>query len=99
MTRKSEVHNIIPRFCAYISDQFATTVKTFHSDNAREFIFADYFSNNGIVHQFSCVETLQQNSVVERKHQHLLNVSRSLLFQSQIPIQFWGDCVFSHLYH
>lgn len=98
MKNKSDVHGIIPRFCAFVSKKISTTVKMFRSDNACELTFADYFAKQGIVHQYSCVETPQQNSVVERKHQHLLNVARSLLFQSNIPISFWTDCILTATY-
>jgi hypothetical protein len=53
----------------------------------------DFFSTQGIIHQLSCVETPQKNSMVKRKHQHLLIVARSLRFQSNLPLPFWTDCV------
>lgn len=64
-------------------------------DNAHELCFTEFFASLGTLHQFFYVESPQQNSVVELKHQHLLNVAQALLFQSRVPIRFWGDCVFT----
>ena len=76
-----------------VSAQFNGKIKVFRSDNAKELALIDFFNNEGVIHQFSCVERPQQNSVVERKHQHLLNVARALFFQSKVPTSFWSECV------
>jgi hypothetical protein len=52
-----------------------------------------FYASKGIIHQTSCVESPEQNGRVERKHQHLLNVGRSLLFQAKIPKMFWSYAV------
>ena len=77
--------------------QFGKQVKTIRSDNAMElggsFEISEFFSSKGIIHQTTCVYTPQQNGIVERKHKHLLETSRALLYQSKLPIHFWGDCI------
>lgn len=93
---KSQVPQLIKDFIAYVANQFQKTVKILRSDNGTEFNNHDlqhHCSKLGILQQFTCAHTPQQNGIVERKHQHLLNVSRSLRFQSNLPINFWGDCV------
>lgn len=58
----------------------------------------EFFHSKGILHQTTCVETPQQNGVVERKHRHLLETCRALLFHSQAPKRFWGDCLLTATY-
>ena len=90
---KSNVNSIFPAFCTLIHTQFGANIKSVRSDNALKLAFLDYFCKNGILPFHSCVDTPQQNSVVEHNHQHLLNVVRALLFQSNIPLAYWGDYI------
>ena len=57
-----------------------------------------FFKSKGITHQTSCTYTRQQNGIVERKHRHLLNVAHALLFQSNLPVRFWDECVLTAAY-
>jgi len=82
MVSKAETHSNITNFIAEIENQFSTSVKTIRTDNEVEFLMSQYF------YQTTCIETPQQNGIVERKHQHLLNVTRALLFQSSLPLSF-----------
>ena len=61
-------------FYAMVSNQYNVAIKSVRSDNARELDFHDFFSSKGIIFYHSYVEAPEQNSVVERKHQHILNV-------------------------
>lgn len=93
LRHKNDVHLIITRFFKLVETHFLKTIKVFRSDNAPELKFEEFFTSTGTIHQFSCVQTPQQNSVVERKHQHLFNVARAIMFQSHISLYFWGECV------
>lgn len=97
MVTKDEAVSLLKLFVTMARTQFEAKVKVIRSDNALElsksYEVLEFFANTGITHQTSCVQTPQQNGVVERKHKHLLEVSRALLFQSSLPIKYWAECV------
>ena len=79
--------------------QFSKEVKIVRSDNGTEFMcMSRFFRENGIIHQTSCVATPKQNGRVERKHRHILNIARALLFQSNLPVKFWGEAILTAAY-
>jgi transposase InsO family protein len=101
LKNKSEVFSQFVDFCNYVENQFDTKIKIFRSDNGTEFVnqnFANLFKEKGILHQTTCVYTPQQNGVSERKNRHLLEVTRVLLFQNNVPKDFWSDAVLTATY-
>ncbi|KAG7585478.1 Integrase catalytic core [Arabidopsis thaliana x Arabidopsis arenosa] len=95
---KSEVLQVFPDFLKMVETQYKAVVKGVRSDNAPELQFTALYKSKGIQSFHSCPETPEQNSVVERKHQHILNVARSLMFQANLPLEYWGDCVLTSVF-
>lgn len=93
---KDEVIKVFPEFINFVETQYKTKVKGVRSNNAKELV--ELFKSKGIMSYHSCHETPQQNSVVERKHQHILNVARSLMFQAKLPLELWSDCVLTAVF-
>lgn len=96
MKEKIETSSFLVSFHNMVKTQFNKRIIRVRSDNGTEFLNStvkDFFQQEGIIHETSCVATPQQNGRVERKHRHILNVARALGFQGNLPLRFWGDCV------
>lgn len=86
--------SLIQIFFVMVETQFNTKIKCIRSDNGPKLYMKYFFTKNGILHQLTCVETPQQNDIVEGRHQHILNVARALKFQSFLPLQQFGVTAF-----
>ena len=101
MKHKSNFVAILINLIIFIKNHFKSTVKFIRTDNAKELCdgaMVQLYHRFGIVNQKSCVKTPQQNGIVERKHHHLLETARALLFQYNLPKSFWGGCVLCSTY-
>ncbi|GJU60739.1 putative RNA-directed DNA polymerase [Tanacetum coccineum] len=98
---KDEVFSMFVSFYNLVLTQFDKKIKTIRSDNGTEFLnnkISTFLDTMGVLHQTIVAYTPQQNGIAERKHRHLLNVARSLMFQGGIPLSFWPESVLTVVY-
>jgi len=84
---RSEVSSVIELFFNEIKNQFSTSIRVLHTDNALEHVKKDVFivcSKMGF-HQTSCSHTSQQNGVSERKHRQILDIARTIMIHMSVP--------------
>lgn len=88
-------------FVQYTKSQFKGEVKVIRSDNALEFdddFCKKLFQKCGHYASNIVCEKATANARVERKHRHILEVARSLRFQTGLPLRYWGECVMAAVY-
>jgi len=91
MSDRGETSQLLKDFIIMAKNQFGHNVKIIRSDNGSQFTSKPMqkYHEHGTLRQSSCVDTPQQHGQVERKHRHVLNVARALLFQASLPTKFW----------
>lgn len=55
-------------------------------------------SGHGVIHQTTCLDTPQQNGVVEQKNRALLHITRALIIESCFPTSFWPEAIATATY-
>ncbi|CAL1358977.1 unnamed protein product [Linum trigynum] len=101
LKRKSELATVAKQFISMIRTQFGKTIKILRSDPGGEFVaheLLSFFQLEGILQQQSCPGVSQQNGVVERKHRHVLELTRAILFHSRVPVGFWVEAIHTIVY-
>ena len=76
-----------------MENQLGKKIKLLRSDRGSEYMsqeFDDHLKNRGIVPQLTPSGTPQRNGVSERRNRTLLDMVRSMMSQSDLPLSFWG---------
>jgi len=94
---KSEVAEVFWKFKALVENQSRCKLQVLRSDTGTEYT-SDQFKNfcevAGIEHQLTTPYTPQQNGVSERKNRTIMEMSRCMLHEKEVPKKFWAEAVF-----
>ena len=96
LKKKDEVPATVGKFIKYVENQSGHKIKTLRTDNGREYANSSLNStldNLGIKHETSASYEPQQNGTVERVNRTLLEKSRCMLAESQLPTKFGAKAV------
>ena len=93
MRHKSEAFERFKEFQNEVQNQLGKTIKAIRSDRGGEYLsqeFGDHLKKCGIVSQLTPPGTPQWNGVSERRNRTLLDMVRSMMSQSDLPLSFCG---------
>nr|GEU64568.1 retrovirus-related Pol polyprotein from transposon TNT 1-94 [Tanacetum cinerariifolium] len=98
---KDETPKVVIKFLKQIQVGLNKTVKFIHTDNDTEFVNHDlthYYESVGIFHQKSVLRTPQQNGVVERRNQTLVEAARTMLVFSKALMFLCAEAIATSCY-
>ncbi|KAL0329194.1 UNVERIFIED_CONTAM: hypothetical protein Sradi_4906100 [Sesamum radiatum] len=93
MRYKSEAFVKFKEFKLEVENQTSRKIKTLRSDRGGGYLsckFIDYLNENGIVSHKTPPGMPQLNGVTERRNQTLLDMIRSMMSFTKLPLSFWG---------
>jgi transposase InsO family protein len=96
LSDKGETQETLKKFMRRAQNEFELKIKKVRSDNGTEFKntgVEEFLGEEGIKHEFSVPYTPQQNGVVERKNQTLIEAARTMLDEYKTPDNFWTEAV------
>lgn len=96
MRQKSEAYERIKEYIAYVKTKFGVTPKILHVDNGGEFInerTKKWAAEKGIQIQTMAPYSPSQNGVAEQFNCMLMELTRAMLIQRNLPSFLWADTV------
>lgn len=96
LKNKSDAKKAIEDAFNLFETQTGRKIKEARTDNGGEFIsnhMADYFGKKGINHQKTIPYTPQQNGRAERLNRTLMEKTRAMLCDGNLPKRLWGEAL------
>ena len=96
MKHKSKTFEKFKEFQSEVQNQLGKKIKFLRSDRGGEYPsheFDSHLKECGIVPQLTPPGTPQRNGVPEGRNRTLLDMVRSMLSQTDLPLSFWGYCL------
>ncbi|KAK8555198.1 hypothetical protein V6N12_009351 [Hibiscus sabdariffa] len=96
MRHKSEAFEKFKEFINEVQNQHGKSIKALRSDRGGEYLsheFDELLKECGIVSQLTPPGTPQWNGVSERRNRTSLDMVRSMMSHSDLPISFWGHAL------
>ena len=94
LNQKSEIAVVFWKFKARVEDESACLIQTIRSDNSKEYTSETFnrFCQEAIIkHQLTEPYTPQHNGVCERRNRFIMELTRCILPENNLPKRFWGE--------
>ncbi|KAG9444534.1 hypothetical protein H6P81_015874 [Aristolochia fimbriata] len=96
LNKKSDALESFKEFKAEVEKSTGKIIKGLMSDRGGEYcsdLFNSYCIENGIVHYLSIPRTPQQNGVSERRNGTFLEMVRSMMSGTNLPLSLWSEAL------
>ena len=101
LSSKAQTFSVFKKFRAMVEFESGCKIKKLRSDNGKEYTsneFNMFCEDMGITHQLTVSYTPQQNGVAERRNRTLMDMVRSMLSNSTLPISLWSEALKTAVY-
>jgi transposase InsO family protein len=101
LKHKSEGFDMFKVFKAEVENQLNKKIKVLRTDRGGEYtsgILDEFCKEHGIIHHYTLPYTPQQNGVAERRNRTLMDMVRSMMAYSDLPLSFWGEALHTAVY-
>ncbi|KAL0420408.1 UNVERIFIED_CONTAM: Retrovirus-related Pol polyprotein from transposon TNT 1-94 [Sesamum latifolium] len=87
------VAQVFWKFKVKVENESGCKIQIIRSDNGKEYTsteFDKFCEDSGIEHQLTAPYTPQQNGVSERRNRYIMEMSRCMLYEKNLPKKFWA---------